>query len=77
MLDALAFSHLHAPDSNPKISRVALEIQFLLLIVFLVIRKYTRSQSEECSDTTAALELLISPRIVLTGSLVLLPVLLF
>lgn len=39
------FSHLHTPDSNPKISRVALEIQFLLLIIFLVIRKYTRSQS--------------------------------
>lgn len=35
------FSHLHAP----KTSRVALEIQFLLLIIFLVIRKYTRSQS--------------------------------
>lgn len=39
------FSHLHAPDSNPKISRVALEVQFLLLIIFLVIRKYARSQS--------------------------------
>lgn len=75
--DMFAFSHPHTPDSNPKIYRVALEIQFLLLIIFLAIRKYTRSQSEECSDTTATMELLISPRIFLTDSLVLPPVLIF
>lgn len=75
--DMFALSHPHTPDSNPKIYRVALEIQFLLLIIFLAIRKYTHSQSEECSDTTATMELLISPRIFLTDSLVLPPVLIF
>ena len=38
-------SHAHSsPASNPWIYRVAFKIKFLLVIIFLVIRKYTCSQ---------------------------------
>lgn len=40
----------HTPVSYPEICRAALKIKFLLLIIFLVIRKYTCSHKEECSD---------------------------
>ncbi len=47
--------------SNPWIYRAALKIKFLLQIIFLVIRKYTCSQREECSDAMATWRLLTSP----------------
>lgn len=57
-------THSHTPVwpvSKPWIYRAALKIKFLLQIIFLVIRKYTCSQREECSDAMATWLLLTSP----------------
>lgn len=59
-------SHPHTRVSNPWIYKAALKIKFLLLIIFLVIRKYTCSQKEECSDagrlltSTSSVSLMLS-----------------
>lgn len=61
-----ALSHPHTRVSNPWIYKAALKIKFLLLIIFLVIRKYTCSQKEECSDagrlltSTSSVSLMLS-----------------
>lgn len=48
-------THAFLSHSKPWIYRAALKIKFLLQIIFLVIRKYTCSQAEECSDAAAKL----------------------
>lgn len=58
---SLIHSHSCLTYSNPWISRAALKIKFLPQIIFLVIRKYTCSPREECSDAMATWRLLTSP----------------
>lgn len=55
----LAFTHYSLACCRPWIYGAALKIKFLLRIIFLVIRKYTCSPREECSDRQAGCYILI------------------
>lgn len=53
LLDRTSDTHTRGRVSNPGTAQAALKIKFLFLIIFLVIRKYTRPQQGGISQTPA------------------------
>lgn len=47
VLDCIGDTHAGGHVSNPGTDRAALKMKFFLLIIFLVIRKYTHPQPED------------------------------